>query len=145
MKLEEKLVSLRKTNGLTQMKVAEILNVSRQAVSRWEVGDAVPSTENLKYLSNLYGIPIDYLLNDVAEGAQEFRVTEKSKESQNRSQYLKRASVLVVLMILVCILAVALQHSSVIQGQDGEDEVSIEKMEEDQLETEPETGFDINW
>ena len=44
MKLEEKLVSLRKAKGLSQMKLAEMMNVSRQAISRWEVGAAVPST-----------------------------------------------------------------------------------------------------
>lgn len=38
MKLEEKLISLRKEKGLSQMKLAEMMNVSRQAISRWEVG-----------------------------------------------------------------------------------------------------------
>ena len=59
MKTAEKLVFLRKQKGLTQLKLAEILDVSRQAASRWEVGDALPSTENLKCLSNLYGVPFD--------------------------------------------------------------------------------------
>ena len=54
MKLEEKLISLRKEKGLSQMKLAEMMNVSRQAISRWEVGAAVPSTDNLKFLGNLY-------------------------------------------------------------------------------------------
>lgn len=49
MKLEEKLISLRKEKGLSQMKLAEMMNVSRQAISRWEVGTAVPSTDNLKF------------------------------------------------------------------------------------------------
>lgn len=51
MKLEEKLVALRKEKGLTQLKMAEMMNVSRQAVSRWEAGASIPSTDNLKYLS----------------------------------------------------------------------------------------------
>lgn len=41
MKLEEKLVSLRKAKGLSQMKLAEKMNVSRQAISRWETGAAI--------------------------------------------------------------------------------------------------------
>ena len=57
MKLEEKLVSLRKAKGLSQMKLAEMMNVSRPAISRWEVGAAVPSTDNLKYLGRLYDVP----------------------------------------------------------------------------------------
>ena len=43
MNLSEKLVSLRKQKGFTQMDLAERLDVSRQAISRWEVGAAVPS------------------------------------------------------------------------------------------------------
>ena len=46
MKLEEKLVYLRKEKRLSQMKLAEMMNVSRQAVSRWETGVAVPSIDN---------------------------------------------------------------------------------------------------
>lgn len=46
MELKEKLVALRKEKGLTQIAVAEKLNVSRQAISRWESGMALPSTDN---------------------------------------------------------------------------------------------------
>lgn len=67
MSLATKLVSLRKEKGLTQIALAEKLNVSRQAISRWEVGAAVPSTDNLKVLCELYGVSVDYLLNDDAE------------------------------------------------------------------------------
>lgn len=64
MSLAEKLITLRKQKGMTQMEQAEILSVSRQAISRWKVGAAVPSTDNLKILGELYETPIDYLLND---------------------------------------------------------------------------------
>lgn len=67
MSLATKLVSLRKGKGLTQIALAEKLDVSRQAISRWEVGAAVPSTDNLKVLCELYGVSVDYLLNDGAE------------------------------------------------------------------------------
>lgn len=64
MKLDEKLVHLRKEKGLTQLELAEAVNVSRQAVSKWESGGGIPSTENLRGLSELYGVPVDYLLNE---------------------------------------------------------------------------------
>ena len=48
MELKEKLVGLRKEKGLSQLELAELAKVSRQAVSRWEVGSAIPSTNNLK-------------------------------------------------------------------------------------------------
>lgn len=67
MELKEKLVALRKEKGLTQLAVAEKLDVSRQAISRWESGITLPSTDNLKSLSALYGVPVDYLLNSDTE------------------------------------------------------------------------------
>ena len=63
MKLNEKLVSLRKEKKLTQLQVAEALDVSRQAISRWESGAAAPSADNLRSLSELYGVSVDSLLN----------------------------------------------------------------------------------
>ena len=64
MELKEKLVALRKEKGLTQLAVAEKLDVSRQAISRWESGTALPSTDNLRCLVALYEVPIDYLVNE---------------------------------------------------------------------------------
>lgn len=64
MKLDEKLIYLRKKKGLTQLELAEAVNVSRQAVSKWESGGGTPSTENLRGLSELYGVSVDYLLNE---------------------------------------------------------------------------------
>lgn len=57
---KEKLILLRKEKRLTQMQVAEEIKVSRQAVSGWETGTVVPSIENLKSLSILYGVPVDH-------------------------------------------------------------------------------------
>ena len=56
MTLEKKLVRLRKKEGMSQADVSEKLNVSRQAVSRWEAGDSRPSIENLQALCKLYKI-----------------------------------------------------------------------------------------
>ena len=63
MELDEKLTQARKAAGLTQADVAAKLNVSRQAVSRWESGQSKPSTEKLLALGALYGVSIDQLLN----------------------------------------------------------------------------------
>ncbi len=62
MKLDEKPVLLRKEKGLTQLELAETVGVSRQAVSKWESGGGMPSTENLSCLSRLYDVSVDYLL-----------------------------------------------------------------------------------
>ena len=59
----EKLQSLRKQNNYTQEELAEIMNVSRQSISKWESDVAFPETEKLIFLSKLYDCSIDYLLN----------------------------------------------------------------------------------
>lgn len=63
MDVAERLAALRKRAGLSQGDVAERLNVSRQAVSRWETGFTVPSTDNLSRLGRLYGVTLDELLS----------------------------------------------------------------------------------
>lgn len=67
MALDKKLSRLRKKEGLSQAEVAEKLDVSRQAVSRWESGEAKPSTDNFQALCKLYHVSIDDLLNESEE------------------------------------------------------------------------------
>ena len=64
MTLGEKLSKLRKEQNLTQEQLAQILGVSRQAVSRWESDLAYPETEKLLRLGDLYHCSMDYLLKD---------------------------------------------------------------------------------
>lgn len=60
----EKLAKLRKENNYTQEQLAELLGVSRQAISRWESNAAYPETEKLIRLGRLYNCSMDYLLLD---------------------------------------------------------------------------------
>lgn len=62
MELKEKLVDLRKKKGLSQAELAEAINVSRQTISRWEVGSAIPSADNLMWLSKFYVVSMDELM-----------------------------------------------------------------------------------
>lgn len=64
MTLSEKILNLRKQHGMSQEDLAEKLNVSRQSVSRWEVGSALPDASNIRQLSRLFEVTADYLLND---------------------------------------------------------------------------------
>lgn len=62
MGLNDRIVELRKQRGMSQEELAERLNVSRQAVSRWETGTAMPDAANLLQLSRIFGVSTDYLL-----------------------------------------------------------------------------------
>ena len=63
----EKLAALRKKKGITQEHLAELLQVSRQSVSRWEMDVAFPETEKLIKLARLLECSIDFLLNENLE------------------------------------------------------------------------------
>lgn len=64
MKLSEKIIQLRKVNSWSQEELAEKMEVSRQAISRWENGTALPDSNNLLQLSKLFNVSADYILNE---------------------------------------------------------------------------------
>lgn len=66
MTLGEKITDLRKKRGLSQEDLAITLGVSRQAVSKWEVGDAMPDTDKIIALADYFDVTTDWLLRDVA-------------------------------------------------------------------------------
>lgn len=100
---KEKLILLRKEKRLTQMQVAEEIKVSRQAVSGWETGTVVPSIENLKSLSVLYGVPVDHLLNNENEIFP--AGTTERKEAKGYHHKLKKRVIIFFLIgiVLVCV------------------------------------------
>ena len=69
MEFGEKLQMLRKARGWSQEELAQQINVSRQALSKWESGAAVADTENVIALSRLFGVSTDYLLLRESEAA----------------------------------------------------------------------------
>ena len=64
MKLSEKIIKLRKANGMTQEELASICNVSRQSISKWEADIALPETEKLLILGEIFHVSMDILLKD---------------------------------------------------------------------------------
>ena len=64
MKLSEKIIELRKANGMTQEELAAKCNVSRQSISKWEADIALPETEKLLILGKLFHVSMDVLLKD---------------------------------------------------------------------------------
>jgi len=64
MKLSDKIIELRKANGMTQEELAAICNVSRQSISKWEADIALPETEKLLILGETFRVSMDILLKD---------------------------------------------------------------------------------
>lgn len=67
MKLNEKIFQCRKRSGLSQEELADRVGVSRQAVSKWELGTALPELDKLKLLAKTFGVSTDWLLDDEQE------------------------------------------------------------------------------
>ena len=81
MKLSEKIRTLRKNAGLSQEQLGEKINVSRQAITKWESGDGLPDIYNLVALSNLFSITLDELM------AQEKAVADKRFLYESHVEY----------------------------------------------------------
>ena len=81
MEFHEKLQELRKRKGLTQEELAELLFVSRTAVSKWESGRGFPNIESLKAISAYFGISLDELLS----GEELLVIAEKDHKDKERT------------------------------------------------------------
>lgn len=90
--IANRLVNLRKSNGLSQEALAEKLGISRQAVSKWERAEASPDTDNLIMLARLYGVSLDELLRTedeipIPEPVSEEPVAEALITEEEQKEY----------------------------------------------------------
>jgi len=67
MNIGTKILQLRIDNGLSQEKLAEMLHVSRQSVSKWEMGQALPEVDKIIWMSKLFGVGTDEILLEEAD------------------------------------------------------------------------------
>ncbi len=110
--LADKIIRLRRKNGWSQEELADKMNVSRQAVSKWESAQSIPDLEKILQLSTLFGVTTDYLLKDDIE-SEEFTddssdTTVKKITIEEANTYLeqrKRASWRIALATFLCILS----------------------------------------
>ena len=91
MTMAEKILALRKQAGLSQEELADKLGVSRQAVSRWEMGAALPDAPNILGLSRLFGVTTDSLLYDEYDAPQPLGAPGASARPDRSRLYLDAA------------------------------------------------------
>lgn len=70
MEFYERLQGLRREKGMTQEELAERLDVSRQAVSKWESGQTMPEIEKLVQMAQVFDVSLDYLVRGICEGQE---------------------------------------------------------------------------
>lgn len=98
MALSEKLYGLRKKDGLSQEQLAERLDVSRQAVSKWESGKAVPESDTLISISEYFHVSLDYLMKEDDSAVSEPVIGAENVQPANHTGKEKR-----ILGMIACI------------------------------------------
>ena len=78
MKLGNKITALRKARGMSQEQLAQMLEVSRQAVSKWELNETIPDANRVVAISELFGVTTDYLLKEGAQTSEASRAERRS-------------------------------------------------------------------
>lgn len=112
MNFPEKLQKLRKERGWSQEELANRITVSRQAVSKWELGTAVPDTDNIVQLSELFGVTTDYLIKDGLDCDEDIPAVARTAANVRK---LLIAGI-VTLVLGVIIIGVLLTLSQVIES-----------------------------
>lgn len=99
MNISEKILSLRKAHNLTQEQLAEQINVSRQSVSKWESGQAVPEIDKLTALSQVFHVTTDYLLkpSEVDELTLKAEMLERQQQELINDCQKKKAAQFILL------------------------------------------------
>lgn len=112
--LADKIIQLRKKNGWSQEELANQLNVSRQAVSKWESAQAAPDLNKILAMSQLFGVTTDYLLKDEMEaeeaapesGGQPLRRVTLA-DAAAFIAWREKAALIIAGALLLCILGAA--------------------------------------
>lgn len=132
MRFGGKLSFLRKQRGMTQMELAEKLDVSRQAVSRWEQGTSEPSTENLINIGKLFDVSVDALVNENVqlqdESTVQVAVAEEKEmiEKHNRYSIAKIVGIVIFAIVVVFVVCIGL-------GKDKQNPMPMEDFDKDTI------------
>ena len=94
MSIAERILTLRKSKGMSQEQLAEAVGVSRQAVTKWESEQASPDPEKIITLSEVFGVTTDYLLKGVEPEKEEAKTEEKAEENKTEDTHMTVGDVL---------------------------------------------------
>lgn len=106
MKFNERLIKLRKEKALSQEELGEKLNVTRQTVSKWELGQTTPDMDKLMEMAKLFNVTTDELLKETDE-KEETKSTYESKQGPNK----KNIAIIVILLVVLFALIAGITYS----------------------------------
>ncbi len=104
MALSEKLYTLRKKSGLSQEQLAERLNVSRQAISKWESGASSPENDKLIAISNYFNVSLDYLMKEDNEQSEDAPQAEQRENAQVAERTQRSVGFIICIGGIICLI-----------------------------------------
>lgn len=104
MELGKKLAFLRKKNGLSQERLAEMLEVSRQTISKWELGDTAPDIIQSKKISKIFNVSLDELLDNDIREILESKISNTEKLAKMIIRILKIIGILLIMIFIMFLL-----------------------------------------
>lgn len=141
MDLPKRLTEFREKKGLTQAQLAEEMDVSRQTVSRWELGEVAPSAEKLIKLSEIFGVSLDYLVRDNAARPE----NGAGKQDPPAAKSSRGVIALLLAVIVILTLALVMGHFSRKGGDNKEEVIPVGKLQEEKIVVSPESRFSLTW
>lgn len=105
MKLGEKILKLRKQKGLSQEQLGEEINVTRQTISNWELGETLPNPEQLKLLSKMLDVSIDELLDNERKDELITKVSNTEKLAGIIIKILKFIGIAFLIFLVIDVIA----------------------------------------
>lgn len=133
MKLSERLLQLRTERDVSQIELAEALNVSRQAVSRWETGQSTPSAEKLQFLAEFYGVTLDELFYSVEGKPKAQKAAPQATGEKPKRKWVYLCAAAVVIVLLTAVLIAAIDHKA--HNEDVKEPIPIDELEGIVIET----------
>lgn len=117
MKFEEKLVKLRKENLLSQEELGEKLNVTRQTISKWELGETKPDSAKILEIARLFNVSTDALLNESNEETdpinEQYNNIEQKSAKKNNNPWLIILLIIVVIGSILFLIGKYLEYKAV--------------------------------
>lgn len=116
MKLGEKILSYRKKIGLSQEELGDKVGVSRQTVSKWEIGQTIPELEKMILLAKEFETTIDELVKDENELEQNENQVKTEKQKNNKLVKLFKCTLIIIITVIGIVLGVILYRYLMICG-----------------------------
>lgn len=116
MKFSEKIIKLRKQSGLSQEEFADKINVSRQAVYKWETEQSSPDVKNIQEISKIFNVSVEYLLNDNFNEEETNSKTLNSKfKNFSKIKFFKIILILLILFLVIILIKFSLLNMLIIK------------------------------